>query len=411
MPVYNYKAIDQSGKEVKGIVDAESGKAARAKLRKSGIFPTDLSQGSEQIIHANGAAPQGFGLKARLNRVSVEELAIMTRQMSTLLQSGIPMVESLAALIDQSENMKLKSILTRVKERVQGGSSLGDAMAEHASVFNELYINLIRAGESSGALDLVLNRLADFTESQALLKSKIQGAMVYPIILVCVCVGVLFVVFTKVIPNISKMFASSKVALPLVTRILIGVSQFTVSFWWVMLGALIALGISINRYRRTPKGRLFFDGVSLKLPVFGRIFKLVAVSRFTRTLSTLLKGGVPMLKAIDIVSAVVTNQIFSKVIQQTRDFVKEGQSLAEPLRRSGVFPPMVTHMIAIGEKTGELESMLEKVADSYDQQVNSTVGTITALIEPILILMMGGMVLFIVLSVLLPMLQMNQMVK
>lgn len=405
MPVYSYKGVDVAGRESKGLIDAESPKAARAKLRKSGVFPTDLNVGGDEKISLSGE----MNLKARFERVKVEELSIMTRQLSTLIAAGIPVVDALNALTDQSENLKLKTAIIAIRERVTGGSSLADAMAEHSSIFSDLYINMVRAGETSGAMDLVLDRLADFTESQAALKSKVSSAMVYPLILLCVCILVLVIIFTSVIPKITTLFAASKMTLPLLTRILIAISDFLRAFWWLMAGALVIGLIFLRRFQKTPQGRIFFDRNALRLPIFGRLFRMVAVSRFARTLATLLKGGVPLLKAIDIVSAVVNNRIFSEVISQTRTFVSEGQSLAEPLKRSQIFPPMVTHMIAIGEKTGELENMLERVADAYDQQVNTMVGTLTALLEPLLILFMGGVVLIIVLSVLLPMLQMSQL--
>lgn len=405
MPVFNYKGIDEAGRDTKGIIDAESEKAARSKLRKTGVFPTDLILGGEEKITLTGE----LNLRAKLERVSVEDLSMITRQMSTLVTSGIPMVDTLVALTDQCENLKLKTAMTGIREKVTGGSSLADAMKDHPSIFSELYINMVRAGETSGALDLVLQRLADFTESQARLKGKVTGAMVYPIILVGVSVLVLVIIFTTVIPKITLLFEEAKLTLPLLTRILIQISHLFLDYWWVGLSGFILTVWGLGRYRKTPQGRLFFDRMTLKLPIFGKMFRMAAVSRFSRTLSTLLKGGVPLLKAIDIVGTVVTNKIFSEVIFQTKESVTEGQSLAEPLRRSNVFPPMVVHMISIGEKTGELENMLERVADAYDQQVDTLVGTLTSLLEPILILLMGGIVLIIVLAVLLPMLQMSQL--
>ena len=405
MPVFNYKGVDQTGKDTKGIIDAESEKSARAKLRKTGVFPTDIVLGGEEKVTLTG----DINLRSKLERVSVEDLSILTRQMSTLIASGIPMVDTLVALTDQCENLKLKTALTGIREKVTAGSSLADSMKDYPSIFSELYINMVRAGETSGALDLVLERLSDFTEAQARLKGKVTGAMVYPIILVGISVLVLVVIFTTVIPKITILFEEANLTLPFLTRILIQTSQLFLKFWWIALTILIITVWSLKRYHKTPKGRIFFDRLTLKIPIFGKMFRMVAVSRFSRTLSTLLKGGVPLLKAIDIVSTVVTNKIFSEVIQQTKEYVTEGQSLAEPLKRSRVFPPMVVHMITIGEQTGDLEGMLERVSDAYDQQVDTLVGTLTSLLEPILILLMGGIVLVIVLAVLLPMLQMSQL--
>jgi general secretion pathway protein F len=400
--------MNAQGKNAAGVIDAESEKAARVKLRKIGIFPTMVG------VEGSKKAGGGFSLNADVNlgkyfqRISGKDLATMTRQMSTLIAAHIPIVETLAALVEQTENPKLKTVLGSVKERVVQGGRLSDALAAHPKVFSTIYIAMVGAGEAAGAMDVVLQRLAELTEKQAALKSKILGALMYPIIMGGV--GVLLVSFlvVYVVPKVTKIFEDTKAALPLPTKVLIVVSDTLQNYWYIVIIAVALIAYGVRRWLKTPKGRLIYDKFSLKLPIFGKLFKLVAVSRFARTLSTMLASGVQLLKAMDIVKNVVENTLLIQTIETTRTSVKEGESIAEPLRRSGHFPPLVTHMISIGEKTGELETMLTRVADSYDQQVDNMVGTLTTLLEPIMILVMGGVVGFIVMSILLPILQLNQ---
>ncbi|HEX5036677.1 MAG TPA: type II secretion system inner membrane protein GspF [bacterium] len=411
MPNFAYKGMSAQGKSAAGVIDAESEKAARVKLRKIGIFPTQV--GLEGARKKGGGG--GFSLNADidigkyLQRVSVKDLATMTRQMSTLIAANIPIVETLSALVEQTENPKLKSVLGSVKEKVVQGGRLSDSLAAHPKIFGTIYIAMVGAGEAAGALDVVLQRLAELTEKQAALKSKILGALMYPIIMGGV--GVLLVSFlvVYVVPKVTKIFEDTKATLPLPTKMLIFISGVLQNYWYVVIIAVVLIAYGVRRWLKTPKGRYLYDKMSLKLPIFGKLFKLVAVSRFARTLATMLASGVQLLKAMDIVKNVVENEVLMQTIETTRTSVKEGESIAEPLKRSGYFPALVTHMISIGEKTGELETMLTRVADSYDQQVDNMVGTLTTLLEPIMILVMGGVVGFIVMSILLPILQLNQL--
>lgn len=409
MPNFAYKGMNAQGKNAAGVIDAESEKAARVKLRKIGIFPTQVG--------VQGAKKKGGGfsfnadidLGKYLQSISVKDIATMTRQMSTLIAANIPIVETLSALVEQTENPKLKTILGSVKESVVQGGRLSDALAAHPKTFGTIYVAMVGAGEAAGAMDIVLTRLAELTEKQAALKSKILGALMYPIIMGGV--GVLLVSFlvVYVVPKVTKIFEDTKAALPLPTRMLVFVSGFLQNYWYVVIIAVVLIVYGVKRWLKTKKGRYLYDKMSLKVPIFGKLFKLVAVSRFARTLATMLASGVQLLKAMDIVKNVVENEVLMETIETTRTSVKEGESIAEPLRRSGYFPPLVTHMISIGEKTGELETMLMRVADSYDQQVDNMVGTLTTLLEPIMILVMGGVVGFIVMSILLPILQLNQL--
>ncbi|MBI5298949.1 MAG: type II secretion system inner membrane protein GspF [Deltaproteobacteria bacterium] len=409
MPVFEYTGINQQRKKASGIIEAESDKAARMKLRKMGIFP--------QILTLEGGAKKKFSLNTNVdfskwgNRIKVQDIASMTRQMATLVNAGIPLVDSLTALVEQVENPKLRKVLTQIKEKVTEGQKLSDAMRAHPKIFTDLYVNMVNAGENSGALDVVLIRLADFTEGQARLKSKVIGAMIYPAIMSIVGVALMIMLVVFVVPQITQIFLDVKATLPLPTRILMFVSNALTTGWIVFL-LLLLFGLSgflLKKWFKTPKGREFLDKWMLKLPLFGKLNRMIAISRFARTLSTLLNSGVPLLNALDIVSHIVTNTVIRRAIEETKKSVQEGASVSDPLKRSGQFPPIVTHMIAIGEKTGDMEKMLERVAEAYDTQVDNTVSTLTTLLEPIMILVMAGVVSFIVMSILLPILQLNQL--
>ncbi len=308
---------------------------------------------------------------------------------------------------EQAEDHKLKEVLAQVRDKVSEGSSLYGALAEHPNVFSTLYINIVRAGEASGALDVVLLRLADFLEKQSELRSKVRGAMVYPAIMFLVGIGVLIFMMTFVIPKISKIFEASNKALPLITIILVNISNFFRDNFILVLILFIVLLFFLYRYIQTDDGRRFYDKLILKLPIFGKITSMVAISRFTRTLSTLLSSGIPLLEAIEIGEAVVGNTVYVDNLQEVRINIREGSSFANPLREGGVFPPLVTRMISVGEQTGELDEMLSKIADMYDLQVDTTLSTLTSLLEPIMILIMGMIMGFIVFAILLPILNLT----
>ena len=303
-----------------------------------------------------------------------------TRQLATLIGAGIPLVESLTALVDQVENETFKAVLAEVKQKVNEGAGFGDSLANHPKVFSNLYINMVRAGETSGAMDVVLERLADFTETQAELRSKLVGTMIYPIIMIIMAAVVTSILFVFVVPKISKIFESQKVALPLPTRVLMGLSSFVADWWLVLIPLALGSVFLMLRYIRSEKGKPKWDEFVLKTPLFGQLVRMVAITRFAKTLSTLVASGVPLLTAFDIVKTVVQNTVLSNVIETVRDAVKEGENIASPLKRSGEFPPIVTHMIAVGEKSGQLEEMLGNVARSYEVQVNSRLQAMTSLL-------------------------------
>jgi general secretion pathway protein F len=406
MPVFQYKALDARGKSVHGLREADSPKNLRVALRRDGVFLTEVL-GEQQ---AKAQAARDVNVRRWVfGRVSATDLAIATRQLAVLVGAGIPLVESLGALVEQVEHERLKRVLSDVRQRVNEGASLADALGAHPRVFTTLYVNMIRAGEHSGALEIVLVRLSDFTETHARLRSKIMGTMAYPIAMVGIGSIILGVLFSVVIPKITKIFEDTKITLPWTTKVLIGFSSFVHDYWWA-LGLVLALAIwGFFRWKRTPTGRARWHRMVLKLWVFGPLVRQVAISRFARTLSTLLKSGVPLLTAMDIVRNIVGNVRLAEVIEQARDAIREGESIAAPLKRSGEFPPLVYHMVAVGERTGALEEMLANVANAYEDQVETTIGALTSLLEPAMIVGMGVVVAFIVFSVLMPILQINNL--
>ena len=405
MPVFQFRALDEAGKTVQGLREADSPRSLRGALRRDGLFLTEVL--GEQAQQAQQR--REVSVRRLVGRVGARDVAIATRQLAVLTRAGVPLVEALTALVEQVEHERLKRALGEVKQRVNEGSTLADALAAHPKIFSTLYVNMIRAGETSGALEIVLVRLADFTEGQARLRSKIAGTMAYPAVMVVVGTVVMGVLFTVVVPKLTRIFDSMNVVLPFYTRALIAFSSFMASFWWLVI-LLSAAGVwGFTRWLATADGRARWDRWVLRAPIFGPVVRQLALARFARTLSTLLKSGVPLLTAMDIVRNVVGNTRLAAVIEQARDAIREGESIAAPLKRSGEFPPLVFHMVSIGERSGALEEMLGNVADAYEQQVDTTVGALTSLLEPLLIVTMGGVVAFIVFAVLMPILQINSL--
>ena len=413
MPIYDYKGFDSKGKAVQGTKDADSVKVLRISLRREGILASEVEEssgvGTPSKIKTTILGRQ-IDFSALWQRVTVQDIASATRQLAVLLQAGVQMVDSLNALIDQIDNEKLKRIYSEVRSSVNEGSSLADALEKHP-IFSNIYVNMVRAGESSGALEVVLERLADLLESQAQLKGKVISAMVYPSVMGLFSFLIMVLMLTTVVPRISQIFIRAKIQLPLITRILIGMSELVSGYWWLLLFILGGLIYGFLRWKKTENGRARWDRFRLQVPVFGSLTQLVSVARFSRTLSTLLGSGVPLLNSLQIVRNIVSNDVLEKAIDQVRDAVREGEDIATPLKRSACFPPMVTHMIAIGERSGQLESMLTRIAVTYEQQVTLKVTTLTALLEPLMIAVMGGGVGFIVFAILTPIMQMNTLVK
>jgi general secretion pathway protein F len=404
MPVYSYKGVNSKDKKVSGLMEAESAKAARQKLRKMEIYPIELTETVEKA--------EAAGRVGRLLRfgggVPAMELAAMTRQLSTLVGASLPLVQCLNALTDQVEHARLRTVLAEVREAVNEGSSLADALANYPRIFSDLYVNMIRAGEQSGALEIVLQRLADFTEKQADLRNKVLFAMLYPVIILVIMFLVVVMMFTFVIPKITVLFEQTKQTLPPLTVAMIAISDFMKGWGGLaILALMIASAVGLRYWVKTPAGRERFDRFILKVPVLGRIARNLAVSRFAKTLSTLLMSGIALLKALDIVEKVVGNTMLANAIKNARENITEGASIADPLRASGVFPPFVIQMIASGEQSGELEFMLQKASEAFDREVENAVNGLTALIEPIMILILAGMVVVVILSFLMPILDLT----
>ncbi|MXZ13115.1 MAG: type II secretion system protein GspF [Candidatus Dadabacteria bacterium] len=402
MPVYNYKAINDKGESVRGVISAESVKIASDKLRKGGVYLSSIKE-------ATGSRRSSISLP--WTGVSTSELAVMTRQFSTLVSSGLPLETSLVALYEQTDDQKLKEILSQVRSRVSEGSSLHVALEEHKNVFSDLYVSMVRAGEASGTLDVVLGRLADFLEKQQELTSKIRGAMIYPAIMFIVGLGVLVFMMTFVIPKVADIFEASNKALPFVTVVLIGASDFLRENFALILVFMAAVFFFAHRYVKTPSGRKVYDRFSLRVPVFGKMSSKVMISRFTRTLSTLLSSGIPLLESVKVSESVLGNSLYVENIKDVRVKVAEGAAFGSSLGQTGIFPPLVVRMVSVGEEAGKIEDMLSKVADMYDTEVDGMLSTLTSLLEPVMILIMGVVMGFIVFAILLPVLNLTSVIN
>ncbi len=408
MAVYEFRGIQiDNGKPVKGIRDADNAKALRALLRRDGILLTLATEEAERKQRAR----REIDLLAPFRRVTTADLAIMTRQLATLVRAGVPLVDSLTALSEQVEKEQLVRILTSVRESLNEGTSFSKSLELYPKVFPPLFVNMVAAGEASGTLEVVLERLADFMENQARLKGKVVAALAYPVLMMIVGTGLVGFLMVAVVPKVVSIFDNLGQQLPWYTRLLILVSDVVSGFWWGLLLIAVTAAFGFRRWLRTPAGRMKWDTFKLKVPLFGRLNLLVAVARFSRTLSTLLSSGVQLLKAMEIGKNVLENVRLQAVVSEAIGSIREGESIAEPLRRSGAFPPMVTHMIAVGEKSGQLENMLENVSRAYEADVETRVSALTALLEPLMIVLLGGVVAFITMSILMPLIQMNQLVQ
>lgn len=412
MPMYAYKGISPSGKAVTGTRDAESPKALRQILRKDGVHVTsfDLSRGGQAAQAQNakrGGLSREVDLGGLLGGVKKTEIAAFTRQLATLLRSGIPLAESLGALVEQTGNQRFKAQLSEVRTAVNEGTSFADALAKHKKLFDDLFISMVRAGELAGNLDEVLSRLADFLESSQKLKSKVQGAMIYPAIMVCIGTLIIAILMIKVIPEITKTFTQQGKTLPVNTRFLIGVSGFIGRNWLLIAAGLAVGGFMFVRWKATPAGKPVWHRFVLRAPAIGPLVRTINVSRFARTLGTMLQSGVPMLRSLDAAKETMGNVILQRVIDDAKKAVTEGESLAATLKKSGQFPSTMLHMTAVGEKAGQLEQMLGRVADAFEAEIDTKLSRFIALLEPLMLLGMGVTVAFIVISILQPIMDLN----
>ncbi len=412
MPVYQYRGYRNDGGAAAGIIDAESVKVARLKLRKDGVFPTDVvEQNQTGGRHLTRDLVSTGGSRGHSAVLSATDLAMLTRQFATLLVAGLPLVDALGVLIDQMENKPAKALLADVREQVRGGKALSHALGFYEKDFSPIYVHMVKAGEASGALDQILFRLAEFLEKQQALRNKVTNAILYPALMLVVGVGVLFFLMTFVVPKITAVFTSMKQALPFPTVVLMSISQFCSTYWPVMVLAVIGGGMMIRRYTQTEAGRILADRLVLRIPLIGDVARMVSISRLTGTLATMLSSGVQLLDALDVSKRVMNNRILEEAVEGARQNIREGETIADPLKRSGQFPSLVTHMIAVGERSGEMEEMLRRIAQIYDGEVERVITRFTALLEPIMILVMGVIVFFIVVAILLPIFEMGQMVR
>lgn len=407
MPVYEYTALDSSGKKLKGIIDADSQAAARQRIRHAGNYPVDIHE-STPISKKERESKSSFSFGRRIKQ---QEIHAATRQLATLLNAGIPLIQALNGLIEQTSNPALKKVVAQLKDSVNEGNSFTVALSDHPRLFSKIYINMVKAGEASGSLDIVLEQLADFGENQQVLRSRISAALIYPIILSIVGVVILSLLLAIVVPNITKVFEDSQEALPLPTIILIHISNFLSQYWWLLCILLLGIFMGIRMFIQQPRGKRMWDRLKLTLPLFGDLNIKIAASRFGQTLGSLLQSGVPLVAALRIVRNMFNNVHVADVIDDATEELEKGGTLSKTLKDSRWFLPMMVQMIAVGEQSGALEKMLKKVAASYEKEVESKLKALTSLIEPFMILLMGVTMLFIVLSILLPIFEMNQLIR
>ena len=408
MPVFEYTALDDRGKSTSGIIDAEGAQAARQKLRTSGIFPVSIQETQEAQPKKE---PGTFSLASRLSRIKPVEVAMMTRQLATLIGAGFPLVSALDALVPQTKSHGFKKTLAQIKNLIVEGNSFARALSNYPGQSSPLYVNMVRAGETSGTLEIVLERLADITEKQQALKNRIQTALAYPIFMLIIGTAVLFILLIYIVPSITSIFAEMNQVLPTPTRVLIFLSDFFKSYWWSIFIILTAAAVFFNRTKRTVKGRYWIDKTMLLLPGIGILIKKLAVARFARTLGSLLENGVSMLIALDIVKNIAGNKLISDSVETAAIEVGKGQGLGVALSGSGIFPQLSIQMIQVGEQSGQLETMLTKISDVFENEVEITILRLTSYLEPVMILVMGSIVAFIVLSICLPIFEMNQLIR
>lgn len=407
MPVYEYTALQSSGKKTKGSIEADSIRSARQKLRSQNIFPTDIRESLKTVTNRT----KDIKLLLGGDRVSAKQLMVATRLLATLSNAGLPLISALLSLSEQEQSPKFKRIIVDIKERVEQGSALAKAMNAYPKVFPRLYINMVASGEASGALDTALENLADYYEAQHELRRKVSNALMYPILMFVFCILVVIVLVTFVVPSIVEVFIKQNIALPLPTRLVIGLSNTLISYWWLLIGMVVSLSYYVRHQYQTTTGRAWFDKKFLTLPVYGTIYRKVATARIASTLATLLNGGVQLLAALDIVKNIIGNVHMRQALEDAQDGVREGKSLARELSKSGYFPDLLSQMIAIGEKSGKLESMLQKAGKTFSNEANSSISGLTTLLEPLMIMLLGGIVFSIVISVLLPMVELMQIVQ
>jgi general secretion pathway protein F len=409
--MWAYKGVDARGKAVQGVKDADNPKGVRALLKRDGVIVMEVAEAKAGKTASAGLA-KGKGLSREIDLGSIfggvkkPEIAAFTRQLATLIKAGIPLAESLGALFEQLENPRLKSLVGEVRVKVNEGSSLADALSKH-KVFESVFVSMVRAGETAGNLDQVLVRLADFMEASIKQRSKVVGAMIYPALMAVISIFVMGVLMIAVVPKITTIYEDTDKVLPWNTQLLIFVSSMLGEYWLFIAFAFVLMVLGFRWWQRSPGGRTVWDKMVLHLPVVGPLARQIAIGRFARTFGTMLASGVPLLRSMDVSKDILGNVVLMKVIEGAREQIQQGESIAATLKKSGYFPSLVTHMIAVGERAGQLEQMLSNVADAYDANTETQLARMTALLEPLMIVVMGGTVAFIVFSILMPIMDMN----
>ncbi len=399
MPIYEYEAISSGGKKIRKTIDADSPRQARSRLRTQGTY----------VVSIKEAKPSREGVSRDLTKiftsrgVSTARLAQETRQLATLVGAGIPLVECLQVISDQTPNMRFKTTLTEVRERIEDGSSLAKAITLYPKIFPRLYVNMVTAGEASGTLDSVLDNLADYLEGQLELRRKIQAALFYPVLMFIICIMVVIAMVTLVVPTIVKIFEKEGTMLPLPTQIMIAISNALTGYWYLFIAGSAAFVLLFGYIYRQPRGRQVIDAQILRIPIFTGLYQKVYTARIASTLATLLSSGVELLAALDIVKNIVGNVHVTRAVEDARDGIREGRSLAREFGRSKRFPMLFCQMVAVGERSGKLQLMLQKAGRSFRNDVTAAVTGLTALIEPVMIITLGVLVLGVVISVILPM--------
>ncbi len=397
MPSFSYKAKMLSGSLTEGKVEAKDKRSALEQIRAQKLTPLEVNEASQSFAD----------LFSKINflkpSVKPKELVLFSRQLSTLVSAGVPLVQGLTILEEQVETKVFREIIHNIREDIEAGQSITDALAKHPRTFEELYVSMIKAGEVGGILDVILERLSSYLEAAEDLKGKVKSAMMYPLVVSTIAAGVTIFLLIFVIPTFQKIFEGFGAELPGITQMVINASDFLKKFWYLVIISPIVLVVGMKYLRRSETGKLITDRIVLKLPIFGIIMKKVAVAKFTRTLSTLIKSGVPILQALETVAKTAGNKVIEIAVMTSRESIKEGERIATPLRKAQVFPPMVVQMVSIGEETGNLDSMLAKIADFYDSEVDAAVKALTSMIEPLIIVAMGLVIGFIVIAMFLPM--------
>lgn len=400
MPLYRYRAKDPDARTLSGTLEVESERSLINLLRERGLVIVSLTEERHR--------PQLW--KSRPGRVKEDDLIVFSRQLATMVNAGLPLVQSLHVLNEQMENRAFKKVLQEIERDIEGGANLSDALVKHPKLFSELFVNLVKAGEASGMLDEILDRIASYLEASGALRRKVRAALIYPAVVTGISLLITAFLLIWVIPKFKDIFAGFGAKLPLPTALLLALSDNMRAWFLPFLAFSVILGVILRLYVRSDRGRLWFDQLKLNLPVFGVLLKKVAISKFARTFCTLVKSGVPILTSLQIVGRTAGNKVIEQAVDGTRVSIREGESVAEPLGKSPVFPPMVVRMIAVGEQTGALEKMLAKIADFYDQQVEAAVSGLTSMIEPLLIAFLGVVIGSIVICMFLPIFKLSSVI-